>query len=274
MISSSENCYAYLACSIVPIVPIWVAITWKVFQNIRTAHRDCRESNSSKMGTRNSQGNDHRSCKSPHLFCSPANHKCLGEWDFKVRLQNPDQLQILGQRNKINRSSFQLITLGFLMQKLSQALKQTGCGQKHRPTQLPKNPPTDFEETVIKAISVEEIEVTLISKENLLWGTGKLLSITPRRLAAEEVWSLQTLLVLFGPKWFKSSPHLICYRLDYISLLKNYWWRVSSLTFHSNCRAQFSATNSALRVDIPCSLALQHVTFHSWLLALTTQPLI
>lgn len=183
------------------------------------------------MGTRNSQGNDHRSCKSPHLFCSPANHKCLGEWDFKVRLQNPNQLQILGQRNKINRSSFQLITTGFLIQKLSQALKQTGCGQKTQTnpiTQLHKNPPTDVEETVIKAISMEEIEVTLIYKENLLWGTGKLLSITPRRLAAEEVDPCQTLLVLFGPKWFKSSQHLICYRLDYISLLKNYWWRVSS----------------------------------------------
>lgn len=54
------------------------------------------------------------------------------------------------------------------MQKLSQALKQTGCGQKHRPTQLHKNPPIDFEETVIKAISMEEIEVTMISNENFL----------------------------------------------------------------------------------------------------------
>lgn len=62
-----------LACRIVPIVPIWVAMTWEVFHTLdilSQRHADIIHQN--KVEASYLQENDHHNCKWLYLFCSPA----------------------------------------------------------------------------------------------------------------------------------------------------------------------------------------------------------
>ena len=115
---SKGCCYEYhtdLAWSIVPIVPIWVAITWESNPDINlNRHLIDPTSQSTQIGIRYLQGNDHHSCKWQHLFCSPAkNNAC--HWEFNT---NPTKMLLIP-------SSFYMKFSTFFMQHIPKTRLKT-----------------------------------------------------------------------------------------------------------------------------------------------------